>query len=210
MFAFKPIFDRFLSLYFIYLAFSTQFSFWKTKKGAEICSSCSAGFESNPSGSLCLECQEGYFNPSPGQMCAPCGAGNYSYRGAVGCRPCEAGTYNPDSHIGKCLPCGPGFYQPKTGQKFKSSCLDCPKEYYCPFPNTQVPVPCPENHFCLSGSTKAKPCIALFESPAQSDVYFLGFEKTHAHLFCLLFLKTFCVFKKKQISPVHQKSLSMY
>jgi hypothetical protein len=122
---------------------------WGTYNGAtgsnslSACFGCSQGYFCPPGSSVATtQCPAGYFCGGSGRNNGPCPSGTFSATlSAISnatCLPCAAGVWCPEASTNgstPCIagwscpggrranaPCGPGFYQPNTGQ---SSCIQC-------------------------------------------------------------------------------------
>jgi hypothetical protein len=52
---------------------------------------------------------------------------------------------------GSITPCPAGTLSALTGQTSYSTCTDCPRTYYCPFPGTVTGLECPAHYYCPQG-----------------------------------------------------------
>jgi len=109
----------------------------------------------------CANCTAGYRSSRGAQSCTRCGVGYYSSDVAETCIACPVGTMCPVDNTTLAVDCGPGFYQPQTGQSF---CLSCPAGKYCELQRTTDPQNCTAGNFSGSGASACIKCQAGFIS----------------------------------------------
>ncbi|XP_014797053.1 PREDICTED: multiple epidermal growth factor-like domains protein 11 isoform X3 [Calidris pugnax] len=124
-------------------------------------------------------CSRGVSSPTPtdGLLGNACPKGNYCPLGSAFPQPCPPGYYSNstgNTGIEDCLLCDAGYYCNGTGLVSPTGL--CEAEFYCsggaisskPPRTTVSGGPCPPGHYCVVGSTRARPCPAGSYSPSWS------------------------------------------
>jgi hypothetical protein len=114
----------------------------------------------------CLMCPPGYVCSAGSSMPSPCPAGYYCPPPVEVNQQSVCMRNNSYGRYPKPEPCPAGTFQPLKGQIYADSCIVCGTwiwnisylGQYCPIVGASEQTPCPEGHFCETGSPLSFPC----------------------------------------------------